>query len=134
MPIPPGARQVPGSPNRVRLSDGVVVTRARARSMGAQLEGFRNENDRRHNPDRREGDTKYFNAWAKTNTGKQAVAQAKAEAKAGGRAYRKDELKTELIAARNDRPHPGSNNPGGATWNAFAVKYGITGGSDFTRY
>jgi hypothetical protein len=135
MPIPPGARQVPGNPNRVRLADGSIVTRARARTLGAQLEGFRNENQRRHSPDRRDANDKYFKAWAKTPAGKRAITQAKAQAKAEGRAYRPGELKTELIAARNDRPHPGGRNPsGGRLWQEFGQKYGLFGYRDYVRY
>lgn len=135
MPIPPGARQVPGNPNRVRLADGTIVTRSRARTMGAQLEGFKNENQRRHDSFRRDADSKYFNAWVNTPAGKKAVAKAKALAKAEGRAYRKTELKTELIAARNARPHPGGSEPGGGeAWRNFGQKYGIFGFRDYVKY
>jgi hypothetical protein len=135
MPIPPGARQVPGSPNRVQLADGSIVTRAKARTLGAQLEGFKNENQRRKNPDRREGDEKYFKAWLKSTAGKRAQAQAKAQAKAEGRAFRRTELRTELIAARNDRPHPGGASPaGGDLWRAFGQKYQIFGYVDYVKY
>lgn len=135
MPIPPGARQVPGNPNRVQLADGSIVTRARARTLGAQLEGFKNENQRRKNPERRDADSKYFNAWAKSTAGKRAIDQAKAQAKAEGRPFRRTELRTELIAARNDRPHPGGASPaGGDLWRAFGQKYQIFGFVDYVKY
>jgi len=126
---------VPGNPNRVRLADGTIVTRARARTLGAQLEGFKNENQRRLNPFRRDADTRYFNAWAKSTAGKRAIEQAKAKAKEEGRSYRKTELRSELISARNDRPHPGGENPtGGEIWRAFGQKYQIFGFVDYVKY
>lgn len=134
MPIPPGARQVPGNPNRVQLADGSIVTRSMARSMGARLEGFSSEDQRRKMPERRESDAKYFRSWARSNQGKAAIAQAKTQAAAQGRKYRPEELRTELIAARNDRPHPKSGKAGGAQWRAFRDKYDLAGFPDFVKY
>jgi hypothetical protein len=134
MPIPPGARQIPGNPNRVRLADGTVVTRSRARTLGAQMEGYASENQRRKNPERRTADTKYFNAWARSPAGKHAVKIAQAQAKAEGRAYRKSELQTQLIAARNDRPHPSTGSGGGQIWRDFGTRYQIFGHRDYVKY
>lgn len=129
MPIPPGARQVRGNPNRIQLANGDIVTRARARTLGAQLEGFKSESHRSKHRDTQTQNNKYFQGWTKSEQGKEAVKQARAQARSEGRPYRPTELKTEMIAARNDR-----KNLSGERWRAFAQKYGITGFRDWTRY
>lgn len=118
MPIPRGARQVPGSPNRVELRNGSVVTRATARTLGAKEMGYKNERDRSKHG---KGDDKYFANWVKTDQGKRAVEKAKARASAEGIKYRPGDLKTQLIAARNARPN--RKTPAGSAWLSFMSEY-----------
>lgn len=118
MPIPRGARQVPGNPNRVELSDGRVVTRSSARTLGAQEMGYKNERERGRLG---KGDDKYFNSWVKTDQGRRAVETAKARARAEGVPYRTGDLKMQLIGARNSRPN--RRNPAGPAWIAFMAEY-----------
>ena len=126
MPIPRGAKQVPGSPNRVRLRSGEVVTRATARSMGAREMGYRNERDRSRLG---KGDDAYFRAWVRTDQGKRAMQVAQARAQVEGIPFRSGDLKSELIAARNARPHahgkvPGTpGKPAGEAWLRFMETY-----------
>jgi hypothetical protein len=126
MPIPPGARQVPGNKNRIQLANGDVVTRAHARTLGARFEGFRNENDRRHSTAQREANDKYFQSWSRSNQGQRIIREAQQRARAEGRRYRPDQLRQELLAARNQRY--------GSSWQSFARDYGLSGERDFTRY
>lgn len=126
MPIPPGASQVPGNKNRIRLADGSIVTRSRARTLGARMEGFRSESDRRNNPRQRINNERYFEAWSRSRQGQRIIAEARTRARAEGRRYRPDQLRQELLAARNKRY--------GSDWQTFARKYGLTGDRDFTRY
>lgn len=47
MPLPPDAHQVRGQKNLVRLADGQIVTRSTALTMGARLEGYQSEYERK---------------------------------------------------------------------------------------
>src|SRR5579859_2064620 len=47
MPLPPGAHQVKGQRNLIRLADGRIVTRSTALSMSARAEGYASEYERR---------------------------------------------------------------------------------------
>ena len=47
MPLPPGAHQLLGQRNLIRLEDGRVVTRSKALSMQARAEGYSSEYERR---------------------------------------------------------------------------------------
>jgi hypothetical protein len=118
MPIPRGARQVPGSPNRVELSDGRVVTRSTARTLGAQDMGYKNERERGRLG---KGDDKYFARWVGTDQGKRAVEKAQARARADGIAYKPGDLKIQLIGARNSAPT--SKKGPGPKWLAFMAEY-----------
>lgn len=122
MPIPRGARQVPGSPNRVLLADGNTVTRATARTLGAREMGYKNERERSKFG---KGDDKYYNAWIKTDQGKRATDIAKTRAQAEGIPFRPGDLKSELIAARNSRPNRTS--PAGPAWIDFMESYDFEG-------
>jgi hypothetical protein len=46
MPLPPGAHQVRGQKNLIRLENGEVVTRSKALAMGARLQGYSSEYER----------------------------------------------------------------------------------------
>ena len=131
MPIPPGARQEPGNKNRVILEDGRRVTRTEARNMGAQLEGFRNENQRRRNPDRQQANDNYYRAFIRSNMGREVKRAEMDKAKRQGYRFRESDLKARVIAARNDRPRPGKDQPGGPHWQAFVQAHGITGTKDW---
>jgi hypothetical protein len=122
MPIPRGARQVAGSPNRVELRDGRVVTRATARTLGAQEMGYKNERDRSKHG---KGDDKYYNSWIKQDQGKRATQIAKDRARAEGIPFRTGDLKSQLIAARNSRPN--RKTPAGPAWIAFMDAYDFVG-------
>jgi hypothetical protein len=122
MPIPRGAKQVPGSPNRVQLVNGDIVTRSTARTLGAQDMGYKNERERGRLG---KGDDKYFARWVNTDQGHRAVEKAKARAQAEGIPYRTGDLKMQLIAARNSRPNRKSG-PGPA-WVAFMSEYDFEG-------
>lgn len=127
MPIPPGARQVPGQPNRVELSDGSVVTRASALTMGARFMGYRSHREYRKNA---AGDKKYVDAWLRTSQGQQAVQREREIARSEGRRYNKAQLSQRLIAARNARPHPRTNPAGRQPYIDFMTRYGIVGHRD----
>lgn len=131
MPIPPDASQVPGQENRVRLGSGEVVTRAHALNLGAQFMGYKNHRDYRGHAS---GDKKYMGAWLRTEQGRRAVEKEKALAKEEGRRYRKEQLMTRLIAARNARPHPRANRAARAPFVDFMTRYDITGGDDWVSY
>lgn len=118
MPIPRGARQVSGQPNRVRLASGEVVTRATARTLGAREMGYKNERDRSKHG---KGDDAYFSAWTRTEQGKHALEVARARARAEGIPFRPTDLKAELIAARNARPS--SKRPAREPWLRFMELY-----------
>lgn len=121
MPMPTGAHQVPGNPNRVTLSNGDVVTRYRARRLGAQQLGFRNE--RAYTRKESAGDDKYYRRWSESPNGRAIIEKEKAFAAREGRKYSEAEMKQRLISARNARPHgdrfrrPGV--PGKAAGSAF---------------
>lgn len=118
MPIPRGARQIPGNPNRVELRDGSIVTRSTARTLGARDMGYRSERDRSKNSGR---DDKYYNSWIKTNQGKRATQIAKDRALVEGIPFRPGDLKIQLIGARNSRPNRKS--PAGPAWVQFMNDY-----------
>jgi hypothetical protein len=118
MPIPRGARQVPGQPNRVRLFTGEIVTRSTARTMGAREMGYRNERERSKYG---KGDDAYFNAWIRTEQGQRALEVALARAEAQGYTFRPTDLKAQLIAARNSKPS--RNRPPGDAWIFFMDEY-----------
>lgn len=122
MPIPQGARQVPGNPNRVELSDGRIVTRSTARTLGAQEMGYKNERDRSKYG---KGDDKFFGAWVRTDQGKRALDTAKARARTAGTPFRVNDLKIQLIAARNSRPN--RKTPAGRAWIQFMSDYDFEG-------
>jgi hypothetical protein len=126
MPIPVGAHQVRGNPLRVQLSDGRQVSRASALTQGARDMGYKSHYEYRKNS---EGDKKYFSAWAQTSQGRNAIANGKA------RGLSKSEVKLQLIAARNDRPHPGSGKGGGQAYQGFMVDYDMMDdGDDWVDY
>jgi hypothetical protein len=121
MPIPRGAHQVRGFPNRVRLSNGETVTRASALTMGAREMGYRSHNAYRGHAT---GDGKQFNSWLNTEQGQQALETAKENG------LTKNDLKSQFIGARNGRPHPGSGNPGNSSYHAFMEEYDM---EDYTE-
>lgn len=129
MPIPTGARQVPGMPNRVALETGEVVTRYRARTLGAQQLGF--SNARGYNVRESAGDKRYFSQWARSPNGREIIAKERARAAAEHRPYSESDMKQRLIAARNARPHgdrfrqgrPGT--PAGSAFTEFLERYDI---------
>lgn len=129
MPIPKGAHQVRGNPNRVRLASGETVTRATALSMGARDMGYRSHRQYRGHS---KGDSKYFDRWKDTSHGREVIAKERALAQAEGRKYSESELKQRLIAARNARPHgdryrrPGEpGRPAGGAFQDFMDRYDV---------
>lgn len=131
MPIPIGARQVPGSPNRVELPSGEIVTRATALSMGAREAGFRSHHEYRgYYREHGIGDQRYFNAWLRTEQGQQAQEIARE------RGLSKRELRQQLINARNARPHAGGRNPerGGQAYYDFMEDYDLYDQEDWIDY
>jgi hypothetical protein len=137
MPIPTGARQVPGSPNRVRLGNGEVVTRARALTMGAQDMGYRSNLQYRG---RSRGDKKYYDSWVRTSQGQAALQRERQIARSEGRKFKETELKQRLIAARNQRPTsrgrlPGSpSSPAGPAYQSFMDRYDMEDREDWVDY
>lgn len=126
MPIPTGASQVPGEPNRVRLSSGEVVTRARALNEGAQERGYRNHREyTRDQKERGNPDRAYTDAWLRSRQGQEAIRKEKELARAEGRRYSRTRLEQRLIAARNARPHPASGKPAGGAFLAFIERYSL---------
>jgi hypothetical protein len=129
MPIPVGARQVPGMPNRVILPSGETVTRYRARRMGARELGYSSE--RAYTRKISSGDNTYFRKWADTPNGRDIIAKEKAIAARENRPYSESDIKRRLIAARNARPHgdryrqgqPGR--PAGSAFQDFMDRYDI---------
>lgn len=127
MPIPIGARQVPGSPNRVTLPSGDTVTRARALTLGAQQSGFRNHNDyRTYYRSHGSGDEKFFRSWLRTEQGQESLSTAKDN----GLSQR--ELKQQLINARNSRPH--GRRPAGQAYLDFMDDYDLHDAEDWIDY
>lgn len=114
MPIPRGARQIQGSPNRVRLSNGETVTRATALTMGARQMGYPSHNAYRGHA---AGNSKQFNSWLNTEQGQHALNAAKANG------LTKNDLKSEFIGARNGRPHPRSGKTGNDAYHQFVEDY-----------
>lgn len=125
MPIPRGAHQIRGAPNRVRLASGEVVTRARALSMGAQGMGYRSHHAYRSHAS---GDEKYFRAFMNTPEGQAALASAQNR----NPNFTASDLKQQLIAARNARPHGG--NSGGTAYYDFMEEYDYADYEDFDPY
>lgn len=129
MPIPAGARQVPGMPNRVTLPSGETVTRARALTLGAKEMGYRSNLQYRR--EHASADNKYFKSWSDTPQGRDIIAKEKTRAHAAGQRYSESELRQRLIAARNARPHgaryrsgqPGR--PAGPAFQDFMDRYDI---------
>jgi hypothetical protein len=127
MPIPIGARYVPGDPNHVRLPSGEVVTDYRAKKMGAQESGFRNISEQRaYGREHGAGDKKYFNAWLNTEQGQ----RAKEIARENGISSR--ELRQQLINARNQRPH--GSRSGGPAYQEFMEEYDMYDQEDWVDY
>lgn len=122
MPIPYGARQVPGNKNRVQLSSGEVVTRHAARQLGARELGYTNDKTYRSERDP-ERDSKHFAAWSRGRQGQSAIDKEKATAKAEGRRYSPARVRQGFLAARNDRPRKGR--PGGQAFLRFVERYDL---------
>lgn len=119
-----GYRQAPGQPNRMISPAGEIVTRASYRNAVARSYGYRNDLDRRGHA---AGDEKYYRAWARTEQGQQALAQI-----ANSPGKTEADLKRELIAARNTRPHAGRN--GGAAYYEFMEEYDLYDVEDWIDY
>lgn len=115
MPIPIGAHQVPGSPNRVQLASGDVVTRATARTMGAQEIGYKNA--RAYTKAESAKDEKYYKAFVNSPQGVEALRKAKENN------VKPAEFKMMLLAARNGRPHPKTGKPGKRVYTQFMNTY-----------
>lgn len=115
MPIPIGARQVPGNPNRVQLASGDIVTRAKARTLGAQELGFKSA--RGYTKEISQKDANYYKAFLNTTQGRAAMQKAKQEG------LKPNEFKTLVIAARNGRAHPKSGKRATATNVRFMTHY-----------
>jgi len=115
MPIPIGAHSVRGQPNRVTLSSGDVVTRARALTLGAQERGYQSHYAYRPHS---QGDKNYVNAYLRSQQGKEIRAQAKENG------INRADLAQQIIAARNARPS--SKRTGGAAFYAFIEQYDLT--------
>lgn len=127
MPIPIGARQVSGQPNRVQLPSGETITRARALSMGAREAGFRSHYDYRdYHRKHGEGDEKFFRSWLRSDQGQQAREQARE------RGLSARELKQQLINARNSRPH--GDRSGGPAYHDFMDEYDMYDQEDWLDY
>jgi hypothetical protein len=114
MPIPWDAHYVPGNPNRVQLSGGNIVTRAYARTLGAQAMGYRNEHDYRGHATK---DGNYLRAFFNTEQG-QRVLETNRE-----RGGTRKELEQRMISARNGRPRPSKGNPGNQAYHSFMEDY-----------
>lgn len=110
MPIPWDAHYVRGNSNRVQLASGEVVTRAYARTLGAQAMGYRNEHDYRGNSTK---DGNYLNAFFRTEQGERARERARELG------WSNRELEQRMIAARNGRPRPTKGNPGNDAYHSF---------------
>ncbi len=120
MPIPPDARQVPGQKNRVELSDGSIVTRATALTIGAQYMGYKSHRDYTKHVS---GDAKYVAAWLRTTQGQEAVQKEKAMARAEGRNYSQARVAMRLIGARNTRPNSRTGRAAGSAYLDFMEVY-----------
>jgi hypothetical protein len=115
MPIPIGAHTVRGNPNRVELSSGEVVTRARALTLGAQERGYQSHYAYRPNSQR---DKNYVNAFLRSEQGKEIRKTAKSNG------MNRADLAQQIIAARNSRPS--SKRGGGAAFYDFIEAYDLT--------
>ena len=118
MPIPYDAHYVAGNSNRVRLASGDIVTRAYARTLGAQAMGYRNEHDYRGHAS---GDKNYLNAFFRTEQGQRVLENNREMGRS------RKELEQRMIAARNDRPHPNSGKGGGEADYSFMEDYDFEG-------
>lgn len=122
MPIPRGARGVPGQPNRVQLPSGDIVGRGRALTLGAQEQGYRNHKDYRLNRNA-DSDAKHWQAWKDGRQGRSAIAREKELAKREGRRYNPSNVKQRFLSARNTRPRRGA--PAGEPWLDFVDRYDL---------
>jgi hypothetical protein len=142
MPIPKGAHQAPGEPNRIILPSGDRVTRYRALNIGAREMGYASHHEYRK-PQRGGShtarDQKYYDNWLGTDAGQHARETARAMG------VTNTELKRDLIAARNSRPHgprigntgkyAGGGKPGGAAYQDFMEEYDLMDyGDDWVDY
>lgn len=125
MPIPRGAHQVHGEPNRVRLESGETVTRSHARSLGARELGFRSEYEYRKSGQAGKDD-KYFRAMMRSEQGRQITEIAKEQGKSI------TEVRQQLLAARNARPRRGQ--PGGNAYYDFVEDYDLTDYDEWMDY
>lgn len=125
MPIPHGAHYVPGQPNRVTLASGETVTRSRARSLGAQELGFRSEYNYRKSGQAGKDD-KYVRAMLRGETGQHIAQKAREQGKSPA------EVRQELLAARNARPHGGR--AGGQAYYDFMEEYDLYDQEDWLDY
>jgi hypothetical protein len=114
MPIPYDAHYVRGNSNRVNLANGETVTRAYARTLGAQNMGYKNEHDYRKHYAK---DRNYMNAFFRTEQG-QRVQERNKEM---GRSQR--ELEQKMIGARNGRPRPTKGKAGNDRYTEFMDEY-----------
>jgi hypothetical protein len=113
-------------PLLVKLADGPVVLRSTALTLGAKEMGYPSHYTYRKNA---AGDKKYFEAWARTSQGRQAIVNGRA------RGMKVTEVKMQLIGARNDRPHPGSGKGGGQRYTNFMADYDMADdGEDWVDY
>lgn len=125
MPIPRDAHGVPGNPNRVRLSDGEIVTRHQALNLGAKEQGFESHKAylSYRAGDGAVRDANHYNAWKKGRQGRDAIAKEKAIAKSEGRRYSDARMRQRFLAARNTRPHRGRE--GGEPFLDFIDRYDL---------
>jgi hypothetical protein len=118
MPIPYDAHYVIGNANRVRLQSGDIVTRAYARTLGAQAMGYRNEHDYRGHARK---DNNYVNAFLRTEQGQRVLDQNRTQGRS------RKELEQRLIGARNGRPRPTKGKPGSRAYRDFMEDYDFEG-------
>lgn len=94
--------------------------------------GYKSHNDYRKNA---VGDKKYFDAWKRTDQGQAAIAREREIARAEGRRFNQSQVAQRLIAARNARPHPRGQTPGGRqAFVDFMTRYDFTGHPDWVAY
>lgn len=109
-----GYRAAPGQPNRMISPAGETVTRASYRNAVAHAYGYKNDLARRGHAS---GDRNYINAHLNTEQGRRDLTRAQELGRT------REQYGQELIAARNGRPHPGSNNPGNQAYHDFIEDY-----------
>jgi hypothetical protein len=122
MPIPYGAHQVPGQPNRIRLADGSIVGRGKALNMGAKEQGYRGHKEYRakRNP---AADAAHYDAWKRGRQGREAIAKEKERAAQAGEKYNDAAMRQRFLAARNARPT--KRRPAGQPFLDFVQDYGL---------